>query len=29
MYTCTLLLCWLGARIIVLSGGTELTTACS
>ena len=26
MYTCTLLLCWLGARIIVLSGGTELTT---
>ena len=26
MYTCTLLLFWLGARIIVLSGGTELTT---
>ena len=26
MYACTLLLCWMGARVIVLSGGTELTT---
>ncbi len=26
VYTCTLLLCWLGARIIILSGGSEMST---
>ncbi len=25
VYTCTLLLCWLGARLIILSGGSDMT----